>query len=176
MLVACIEHAAELRWAPAIKLPAVSWAGLVAVVVGELLRKAAMVRLLLDGFSCLLIGKIAWAACKLAHAALRCNESMAPLPSTWLVKVCCAVASSCSRPLLCPPADSGAAQLHAHDPTAQAARAHTGYQWCVCLGAAPGLCRLDNLGSGHAAAAVQPAVHTGLCCCGLALLRPADTS
>ena len=74
MLVACIEHAAELRWAPAIKLPAVSWAGLVAVVVGELLRKAAMVRLLLDGFSCLLIGKIAWAACKLAHAVLRCNE------------------------------------------------------------------------------------------------------
>lgn len=45
MLAACVEHAAELHWAPGLKLPAVSWAGLVAVAAGELLRKAAMVSL-----------------------------------------------------------------------------------------------------------------------------------
>ena len=43
MLAACIEHAVELRWAPQLKLTVVSWAGLAAVVAGELLRKAAMV-------------------------------------------------------------------------------------------------------------------------------------
>ena len=45
MLAACVEHATELHWAPGLKLPAVSWAGLVAVAAGELLRKAAMVSL-----------------------------------------------------------------------------------------------------------------------------------
>jgi hypothetical protein len=43
MLAACVEHAAELRWAPSLKLAPLSWLGLLAVVGGELLRKAAMV-------------------------------------------------------------------------------------------------------------------------------------
>lgn len=43
MLAACVEHAAELRWAPWLKVAAVSYAGLAAVVAGELLRKVAMV-------------------------------------------------------------------------------------------------------------------------------------
>ncbi|EFN58533.1 hypothetical protein CHLNCDRAFT_50320 [Chlorella variabilis] len=42
MLAACVEHAAELRWAPFLKLPAVSRLGLAAVVAGECVRKAAM--------------------------------------------------------------------------------------------------------------------------------------
>ena len=44
MLAACTEYAAELRWAPWLKLAAVSRLGLLAVVAGEALRKAAMVR------------------------------------------------------------------------------------------------------------------------------------
>lgn len=47
MLAACLEHAAELRWAPALKqsplASLVSALGVAAIVGGELLRKAAMV-------------------------------------------------------------------------------------------------------------------------------------
>lgn len=43
MLAACVEHAVELRWAPWIKLPAVSALGLAAVACGELVRKVAMI-------------------------------------------------------------------------------------------------------------------------------------
>jgi hypothetical protein len=44
MLLACIEHWAEARWVPVVKVPAVSWLGLAAMVLGELVRKTAMVR------------------------------------------------------------------------------------------------------------------------------------
>lgn len=43
ILAACLEHAAELRWAPFLQLRAVSTLGLAAVVAGELVRKTAMV-------------------------------------------------------------------------------------------------------------------------------------
>lgn len=52
MLAACVEHAAELHWAPSLKLAPVSWLGLLAVLCGELLRKAAMVSAL-DGVGAL---------------------------------------------------------------------------------------------------------------------------
>jgi hypothetical protein len=43
MLLSCVEYAAELRWAPALDVSAVQWLGLAAIVVGEVVRKVAMV-------------------------------------------------------------------------------------------------------------------------------------
>eukprot|EP00887_Chlorella_sp_A99_P002647 scaffold6.g2647.t1 len=43
MAAACMEHLLELRLCPWIKLPAVTRAGLVAVLAGEVLRKSAMI-------------------------------------------------------------------------------------------------------------------------------------
>ena len=43
MGAACLEYFVELRFWPWLKVPAVSRAGLAAVVAGELLRKTAMV-------------------------------------------------------------------------------------------------------------------------------------
>ena len=86
MLAACAEHWAELRWAPGLKVAAVSWAGLAAVVAGELLRKAAMVRARL----CVL-------ACRLHTGllAVRCGRQAAAAAAN-------SVAGACGRVLLAP--------------------------------------------------------------------------
>ena len=162
MAAACVEHAAELRWAPWLKLPAVSWAGLAAVVAGELLRKAAMVS-----------PPAAWGT--------GAEQTMKELPPQLQACTATGAAQALSPPSLprrhclpttaaAPGTGPGAAQLHAPDPNPQAAGAHARNGRRVRLGAAPGVRWMDGVGGGHAAAVVQPAVHGGICGGGVALL------
>ena len=170
MLAACVEHAAELRWAPFLKLPAVSRLGLAAVVAGECVRKAAMV----SRAGCM------WWSCGwdcTAPFLMRCLRWLTA--SAWGQRYgSCPLAQArpCTVAVPLPyGAGDGSPQLYAPGPDAAAAAAHAGDARRLPLGAAPGLLWVDGVGGGHPAAALQPAVHGGVCGGRLALLQQQDS-